>query len=239
MDGGGSRTTNFNVGQALIAPFLWQRRIRQVDAVIISHPDNDHFNGLPFIMARFHPQTLWINGQPGDRLYNMLLSRAKEKNIRIIIPEKNLLLWEKDDARLVNITGLHQESETLGLNDNDRSLIIKLVTGNGSFIFPGDIEKRGEKIAVVNNYDLNADIMLAPHHGSRTSSSEIFLQAVDPGEIVISAASRKSGIFPAEQVVNRYRAHDISVLSTAVNGTVTYRITADRTIRETYNTRRR
>jgi competence protein ComEC len=234
LDGGGSRTRKFNVGKALIAPFLWQRRIKNIDDVIISHPDGDHFNGLPFILERFQPRTLWINGQPGNKLYKILLSQAQESGIKIKIPEKNCVITQHNDNILLNLTEMHDNNRYPNLKDNDRSLIIKLMTAKVSFLFPGDIEKEAEKTAVENNYKLKSDIMLAPHHGSKTSSSEIFLQAVQPEKIIISAAAHKYGTFPATEVIKRYHKQNISILTTSKNGTISYRITPEKMDMETF-----
>lgn len=234
LDGGGSRTMKFNVGESLLAPFLWQRRIRNIEAVIISHPDGDHFNGLPFILERFHPETLWVNGEPGNKLYKSLLRQAKKAGIKIRIPEKNCIISQQGENMVRNLTGMHKTGKYPNLNDNDRSLIIKLTTAKTAMLFPGDIEKEAEKTAVDNNYDLAADIMLAPHHGSKTSNSEIFLRTVRPKMVIISAAARKYGIFPANEVVKRYCKQNISILSTGKNGTIACRLTPQQVQVKTY-----
>lgn len=228
LDGGGSRSEKFNVGEALIAPFLWQRRISHIDDIIISHPDSDHFNGLPFILERFKPKRLWVNGRPGNMLYEILLRQAAEAGVEIKIPEENSIIARQNDNTLLNLAGLHQEDRQENLADNNHSLILKLQTAKLSFLFPGDIEKEAEQLAVKGNYKLAADIMLAPHHGSKSSSSAIFLAAVRPAEIIISAAARNYGTFPAAQVIERYRRQNIFTMTTGANGTVTYLIRPDK-----------
>ena len=234
LDGGGSRTVKFNVGESIIAPFLWQRRITHIDEVIISHPDSDHFNGLPFILERFKPEKLWVNGQGGNTLYDMVLDQAKKNGIKITIPGQNQVIRRQSCYTLLNLTGINQNRKYKELNDNNHSLIIRLDTPKISFLFPGDIEKEVEGIAVENNYNLAADIMLAPHHGSKTSSSEVFIKAVKPKEIVISASARKEGLFPAAKVIKRYREQHIFILTTGKDGTVSYRISPDGVSRNTF-----
>jgi len=90
IDGGGNTSTRFNVGKNIIAPFLWHKRIRHIDQVLITHPDSDHFNGLGFIVQRFHPRVVYINGQVGETAdYRNLLNLITRKKIPLQQAEKN------------------------------------------------------------------------------------------------------------------------------------------------------
>ncbi len=224
LDGGGTRSEKFNVGEAVIAPYLWKKRIRRINDVVISHPDMDHCNGLPFILTQFKPGNVWINGQPGGEFYNNLIRQAKEQSLTVKIPRPDTIIRRTAEAVLTNIAGLHLAEREKNLSGNDKSLVLKLTTPSLSFLFPGDIEEPAEKIITANNRNLAADILLAPHHGSRSSSSQEFLHNVQPEEVIISAGSFKPDLFPAQQSLNRYKENGYTILITAQDGTVSYRV---------------
>jgi len=158
IDGGGSSSEKFNVGESIIAPYLWSRGIIRLESVVITHPDSDHFNGIPFILKRFKPSTLWINGSDGhDQEYDDLLSLAKDLNIEIKTPLKNQILLVENNAVLETLFNPFLDGEYLRegsrINSNDRSLILKFTSPgkNLSCLFPGDISKRVEREVIESN----------------------------------------------------------------------------------------
>ncbi len=224
LDGGGARSEKFNVGEAVIAPYLWKKRIRRIDDVVISHPDTDHCNGLPFILTRFKPANVWINGQPGGEFYTNLIRQAEEQSLTVKIPGPDTVICRTEETVLTNVAGLHLADRKENLSGNDKSLVLKLTTPSLSFLFPGDIEEPAEKIITANNRNLDANILLAPHHGSRSSSSQEFLHAVQPEEVIISAGPFRPNLFPAPQSLHRYKENGCTTLITAQDGTVSYRV---------------
>ena len=224
LDGGGARSEKFNVGEAVIAPYLWKKRIRRIDDVVVSHPDTDHCNGLPFILTRFKPKTLWINGQPGGEFYTNLIRQAERQSLIVKIPRTDTIIRRTEETVLTNIANLHLDERKKNLSGNDKSLVLRLTTPSLSFLFPGDIEEESEKIISANNNDLDADILLAPHHGSRSSSSQEFLRAVQPKEVIISAGPFRPNLFPAPESLRRYEENGSTILITAQDGTVSYRV---------------
>jgi competence protein ComEC len=144
IDGGGAVSDNFNIGERVIGPFLWKKKINSLDSVVISHPHADHYNGLAFILANFQPQTLWVNGMPGnDPEYKELLKLAGRLNIKIKVPQTDEVLFQDNSTRLQCVqNGVPPEFRskkgqiaflTQKLDTNDMSLVLKFETGDTSF----------------------------------------------------------------------------------------------------------
>ncbi|MFO7761499.1 MAG: DNA internalization-related competence protein ComEC/Rec2 [Desulfobia sp.] len=224
IDGGGPFSQNFNVGRAVIAPYLWEQRINKINQLTISHLDSDHYNGLPFIVQHFRPDKIWLNDPDpgGSATINSLLEVAQQKESALEVPEQGeILITSRQTSILKNIAGLHLGSGFP--EDNNRSLILRLTTNGYSFLFPGDIEKKAERQLLDKGRDVEADVLLAPHHGSIGSSSEDFVKAVSPDCTVISAGKYRNNIFPAPEVLDIYRDLGSKVFTTSAQGTVTFR----------------
>lgn len=233
IDGGGGSSEKFNVGESIIAPYLWNRGISSLDAVVITHPDSDHFNGIPFILSRFKPSVLWTNGNDGHgQAYEELLALAEELDIEIRKPEENQILLEAKGAVLQNIanpllTGRGSFATGARISSNDESLILKFTAFNQklSCLFPGDIGRTVEKELVgdSNSKALQASFLLSPHHGSKTSNSPLFLKHVAPDHIVVSAGSFRPLLFPSPQLRAYCKEEGIQLLNTAETGAITIR----------------
>ncbi|MGI6655583.1 MAG: DNA internalization-related competence protein ComEC/Rec2 [Desulfobulbus sp.] len=220
IDGGGG-SERFDPGQRLIAPFLWQLRIWQLDCVVISHPHSDHYRGLPFILERFRPRQLLVNGVSGtEPAYARLLADAGQGGISAQAVGAGDQLWSGPGVRLhcLGMPGL----ETGGpVSINNTSLVLHLRYKNRAFLFPGDIEVEAEQRLLRASQNLRADVLLAPHHGSRTSSSAPFIAAVDPAVIVVSSGRQSRTPLPWPGHLAAWRQQQRSVLITGTDGTVT------------------
>ena len=223
IDGGGSESPTFNTGEDIIAPFLWQRGIKQLDAIIITHPDADHYNGIPFLLQRFRPKTLWINDRSGhDKAWHQMLALADALHIEVKIPEAGELLIRGGETEVVNLTN---PDEAKGVRSNDQSLILRFEdAGHGYFscFFPGDISHKMEAQLIADNIPLQSTLLLSPHHGSSTSNSELFLKAVNPQTMVVSAGRFRPDNFPTPEVRKRCRELGIKMLITAEQGAITF-----------------
>lgn len=223
IDGGGAYSPRFNVGEGVIAPFLWSKGIRRIDSVIISHPDADHFNGLAFILERFHPEKLWINGDiRKNKKYTELLALAEQQGIKIDVPSEGEILFKNDRSQIINTAALHLTRDTP--SPNDKSLVIKLSTQGTNFVFTGDISEFSEKELVNSKEDIKAEVLLLSHHGSNSSSSEKFLAAVKPCVVVISAGKHAKNSFPSPEILERCRKKGYRIFNTAEHGTVSFRV---------------
>lgn len=220
IDGGSKTSPSFHIGERVIAPFLRKMRIWQLDDIIITHPDSDHANGIDFILSQFKPKRLWINGDEKKSWpNNEILRLADEHNIPIIEPESGQTVKEGTGTELTFLRGADERQQ--GLSINDRSLVVRLDHENNSFLFPGDISKKMERMLVRDRINLQADLLLAPHHGSRNSGSSEFLAAVNPGIIIISAGRNSQKTYFDAEHLSTWRKQGRTVLNTADAGTIT------------------
>lgn len=234
VDGGGLATERFNVGERLIAPFLWSRGIATLDAVVVSHPHSDHWNGLPFIIKHFRPATLWVNGKGGDDYgYAALLAEAQMLGITIKVPQPGEVLCASGMTRLHNLASLHltvatfptpKTGRTKGRPDaNNQSLVLQLRHGNHACLLPGDIDATHEK-HLLREKGVESAVLLAPHHGSKHSSSPEFIAAVRPQTIVVSAQGGTKARFPHSEKRKMWQEMGIPVLITGNSGTIGVRM---------------
>lgn len=237
VDGGGPVSEKFNVGERIIAPFLWRQGHSRMEGMVISHPHADHFNGLAFLIDKFRPAKLWINGlHRHENSYDELIERAKAMGVQVIIPVPGIML-ESGGAVLecIYAPGIAEHQGTpIGAgpkaygDPNDLSLVVKLShrdnrrTRDVSYLFPGDIGLEVEKVLTATGKNIKADILLAPHHGSRGSSSDIFLETVAPRYLIVSAGRFNPFGFPASDLSIRSRRIGIEMLTTSRDGSLTF-----------------
>jgi len=230
IDGGGfSDNRVFDVGASIVAPFLWQKKIRTIDSIVLSHPNSDHLNGLIYIAENFHVKNVWTNHETANTYgYQMFMETIKKNNIQM--PAYNKITGVHDingvhiDVLYPQVDFIEKKEIETWRNLNNNSLVLKISFGATSFLFPGDIKARAEYelVSMVGN-KLKSTILLAPHHGSKTSSTEPFLEKVNPDVVVISSRWRSRFGFPHPLVLKRYKAKGGRVLETAHNGAVSVR----------------
>jgi competence protein ComEC len=242
IDGGGfSDNSVFDMGARVIAPFLWRNKIRTIDTLILSHPNSDHLNGLIFIAQHFNVKTIWTNGESKTTL--------GYKRLRKVVAEKHL--YQPDFKQLprkqlingVEFLFLYPPADFLDKrkagqkwrNANNNSLVIKVSFGRVSFLFPGDVTAEAEKELVrLSGADLACDVLLVPHHGSRTSSSRPFLSKVKPDVAVISAGWKNRFRFPHATVLEAYQKRGCRILRTDRNGAIELKTDGARLIAQTF-----
>jgi competence protein ComEC len=227
IDGGGfSDNSVFDVGAKVIAPLLWRKKIKTIDTLILSHPNSDHLNGLLYIAENFNVKSVWANCDTADTIvYRKFMEIIKKKSIHM--PEF------KDISRIHILNGAQlkllypaddymDNNKRTWSNFNNNSLVIKVKFGSKSFLFPGDIMCKAEKelVAIAGN-DLKSNILIAPHHGSKTSNSDLFIDSVNPKTVIFSSGWRNSYRFPHPSVLKKYRQRGCRILSTNSHGAIT------------------
>lgn len=222
IDAGGYQHRGYDVGARVIAPFLWQRRLWRLDAALVSHPDADHYSGMPFVVRRFAPKILYTNDDPGnDTAYRQMLEQAQKQGTRVLaVTGRQELLREPD--LLLECFALSPQWRDLALGDNDRSLLVRLRYGRRVFLFPADIAAKREELLLrdMPGKLLRADLLLAGHHGSIGSTGPAFLEAVSPAVVVVSAGASRQGTHPAAAHLRSWRERGIAVFVTAHSGTI-------------------
>jgi len=229
VDGGGfSDNSAFDMGARVIAPFLWRKKIRTVDTVVLTHPNSDHLNGLLYILDQFHVKTVWTNNESAET--------GGYKKFREIIEKKGIRLPHFPEMprerkingvtfRILNPPAdfLNRREQEPWRDRNNNSLVIKVGYGSVSFLFTGDITAEAESELVKQaGKELKSTVLMAPHHGSRTSSTMIFLNTVNPEIIAVSAGWKNRYRFPHPRVLRRYRRQGSRVFRTDRHGAVTF-----------------
>ena len=235
IDGGGfSDNAAFDVGYRIVAPLLRRKKIRTVQTIILSHPDSDHLNGLIYISRYFHVVRILSNNEPAEtRGYAQLMSVVREEGIEM--PDFNRLprSWSMGKVEmelLYPFPGFMGKEETgLPGNRNNNSLVVRISFEGVSFLFPGDIMTAGERELVeTSGGGLSSRVLVAPHHGRRSSNSRLFLEAVKPEIVVASTGwnNRFGALTP--DVRERYESLAARILTTAEHGAVTFIIEGGR-----------
>ena len=230
IDGGGFHRSEFDLGKMVVAPYLWRNKIMSLDYIVNSHPESDHVNGLVFLAQNFKVGEVWTTGVENAHCrYNELMEAASSRNIkcRTVCELKGPL---SIDGTTVNIfyptpEVLSHSRDPALLTPNNTSLVIKIVYGNTSFLFPGDLENKGEAELVSLGHDLGCNVLQSPHHGSNTSSSPPFMAATHPNIVVIPVGHNNWAGQPHREVLELYRELGCRVYRTDENGAVT--ITSD------------
>jgi competence protein ComEC len=222
IDGGGFASEEFDAGEAILAPFLWSRKIAHVDILVMSHPQLDHYGGLAFIAEHFSPQELWFNGEQSTSPRFTRLWTALTRNgttLRTLCRETSPISLSPRDTVYAQI--LNPPCHTVGLDTNNASLVVRLSHGTIDFLFTGDVEAEGEQQVLTGSSAVASEILKAPHHGSRTSSTAAFVRAVLPQLVVASLGFHNRFKFPAQEVVQRYEKNHSQFLRTDLHGTIT------------------
>lgn len=219
IDGGGFASADFDAGEALLAPFLWSRKIWHVDTLVLSHPQLDHYGGLTYLVDHFSPREFWSNGELTNSEKFIRFQTALTHNgvrSRMLCRDMPPIMLDK-----VQIQILHPPCQRTGLDANNASLVLRLSYGSVDVLFTGDIEAEGESVLLAAQRDLTSEIVKVPHHGSRTSSTSAFIQSAAPQVAVASLGFQNHFHFPASEVVRRYEQNGIVFLRTDEHGAIT------------------
>ena len=227
IDGGGfSDNRTFDMGARVLAPFLWRKKIRSIDTLVLSHPNSDHLNGLIFIAQHFNVKTIWSNNETRSTLgYKHLQDIIAQKQIRLPdfqhMPRRQAINGVEFCFLYPPVDFLARKAGQEWRKTNNNSLVVKVSFGEVSFLFAGDIMAEAEQELVeLAADDLGCDILLVPHHGSRTSSSRPFLASVQPDVAVFSAGWKNRFRFPHPTVLAAYEEMGCRIFRTDQNGAI-------------------
>jgi competence protein ComEC len=233
IDGGGTPDGSFDPGERIVAPFLWKMKRSSVDYLVNSHPHPDHLQGLIFLLENFTIGRVWTNGEEAEdpdlaeRFLTLTGKRLQPMGREAGLQEVNGVRVEFLHPSLIKGKGGV-------LSSNDASLVLRLTLGQVSFLFPGDVESAAEGEVLKTGMNLRSTILKVPHHGSKTSSTVEFLNAVHPRFAVFTVRGGARARLPNPGVLERYEAMGVKILRSDRDGAITF-ITDGKDLRvETY-----
>ena len=227
IDGGGfADNAAFDTGKSIIAPYLLRNKIKTIHTVILSHPNSDHLNGLIYIVEHFNVKQAITNNESSPTMgYQLFVETLKKHDIdtpeyRALEPTTTVagtkidILYPAEDF-------LEKVFKEKWRNKNNNSLVVKVSHGQHAFLFPGDIMAMGEKelVAAAGN-NLKSTVLIAPHHGSGSSSTPLLIEQVNPEIVVVSCGWENRFKFPDRAVLQRYETMGAGVLRTDIHGAV-------------------
>ena len=200
----------YSAGTDVLAPYLRARGITRVDRVVLSHADRDHAGGWVALSEIVPVRDTIVS--PGHALpIPVTVCRAGHR-------------WQRDG---VVFQFLSPQAGSRG-SRNNQSCVLKIDAPGGSILLPGDIEAPREAYLLATAREhLSADVLVAPHHGSISSSSVAFVAAVDPRFVVFAADYLNRFGFPHPTVSARYAAHGAQTFTTGYRGALTFTVRED------------
>jgi competence protein ComEC len=227
IDGGGSplaslaRETGrpeFDVGEQVVAPYLWERGLKRLDAVLLTHGHRDHLDGLFAVLDDFQVRELWLGREIASPGFRALEQEANAHGVSVLRHlrgdsfiwggVRGTFLWPGDEP----------VAEKAANND---SLVLRLEFGSVTYLLTGDIERPVERELLARGDVLHADFLKVGHHGSKTSTSREFLSAVTPRVAVISAGAENPYGHPSQAVLDEFGGSGTRLLRTDRDGATT------------------
>ena len=200
--------------------FLASIGVDAVDCYIASHPHSDHIGAAAAIIGQLKVKNVMMTAFseiniPTTSTYERLLTAIENNGCDVIFPSAGET-YTFGELKLFIAGPVAESSEY-----NNMSLVIKVTYGKTSFLFTGDVEKDGEDLILQQGYDISADVLKVSHHGSSSSTTEPFLDTVSPRLAVISCGKNNDYGHPHRELLSLLSDHNVQVLRTDLNGTVT------------------
>ena len=202
----------------IIKSYLKNKKVKNLDVVIATHPDSDHIGSLDYIIDNFDVEKIYMPNQTTDsECYINLIDSCNKKNLKV-----NYL--SKDDSfNLDDSTNIYVLSPSyITDNNNSNSIVLNISYKNNNFLFTGDCEESNE-MDMINSYDLeDIDFLKVAHHGSYTASSLTFLEETTPDIAVISCGYKNSYGHPPKSTLDNLESVDAKIFRTDQNGSMQF-----------------
>lgn len=216
--GGGPRqaTQDYDFGEEVISPVLWDLGIRHLDAVAMSHAHSDHMGGLPTVLRNFTPDELWVGNNPPGDAYDALIDEAAA--LRVTVRDLRASNAFSLGAASVNVLAPARDYKPGKDPANNDSLVLHVAYGGTSVLLEGDAESDVER-AMLGGQGLASTLLKVGHHGSTTSATQEFLARVAPQWAVISCGLRNRYGHPRQEILQELQAAKVRTFRTDTNGT--------------------
>jgi competence protein ComEC len=216
------RKPQLDVGEDVVSPYLWSRRIRRLDYAVLTHGHSDHMGGLAAVLDNFRPRALWIGAEPETAEWKTVREHAAMDKVRILTLNRTLPPVTIGGAR-VRIVAPSRDYIPGEAPHNNDSLVFEVTYGQRSILLTGDAERPIEDDMLAEGELHRVTLLKVGHHGSKTSSSEEFLSQVNPKFALISDGYKNQFHHPNAEVLERLAQHHVQVFRTDQRGLITFR----------------
>jgi competence protein ComEC len=217
FDAGPRYGAETDAGERLVLPYLRSAGVRRIDTLVISHADSDHSGGAASLLAGLPVDTVWSSVPADDAL------RLARPDTRACAAGQR---WTVDGVRFHMLHPAPGAVEQGARRSNALSCVLRVDSASGSVLITGDVLANGESALIQAGAALAADLLVSPHHGSRTSSSQAFVEAVDADDVVHAVGYRNRFNHPHPAVQARYAAQGARQWRSDAQGAATFDFTA-------------
>jgi competence protein ComEC len=219
VDGGPGGAARFDVGERVVAPFLWNRGISRLDVIAATHADADHSGGLAAVLRQFAVGEVWENGRWGAGHESTVAALQRSRAARRILVAGQRLWLGAALVTVLNPPSVDGPGPATA-GENDESLVLRLDWRGTSILLTGDLTTSGEELLLADRAPLAATVLKVAHHGSRTSTGERFVGASRPLVAIVSVGTRNPFRHPAPEVLQRLAAAGSRLYRTDRDGAV-------------------
>lgn len=197
--------------------YLKKNNITKLDYIVVTHPHEDHIGGMASVIKNFEVGEFYApKAITSTQTFNDMIDALRAKNLKIKIATPNISLNLGPNTTCVMLS----PNKTTYDNLNNYSCTLKITYKNSTYLFTGDIETQAEDEIMANGYDISAQVLKVAHHGSKTSSSQEFLNKVSPKIAIISCGIDNDYGHPNKETLDRLK----------ILNTIIYRTDLDKTI---------
>ncbi|WP_249436155.1 ComEC/Rec2 family competence protein [Paenibacillus sp. Marseille-Q4541] len=206
-----------NDDEQRIVSYLKKQGVKKVDVLIGTHPDADHVGGLDAVVDAFDIGKIYMpKVSSNTKTYESLLTSIKNKNLKVTTAKAGITIDLDNQLDIKMIAPVKTYDDK-----NEMSAVIKLTFGKNSFLFTGDAESGSESDMIDSGANLKSDVLLVGHHGSNSSTSQAFLNAVNPTYAVIQVGENSYG-HPTSDILKRLNSKNIKIYRNDLQGTIVF-----------------
>ncbi|MGI8639362.1 MAG: ComEC/Rec2 family competence protein [Pyrinomonadaceae bacterium] len=208
-----------SVGETIVSAFLWKKGYSQIDYILATHADADHIQGLSDVAKNFKVRTALFGRTPLQNAeFAALFEILQRRDVPIIKISRGDIL--NFDATRIEVLYPEKDDSPDAVSDNNHSVVLRVIYGERKILLTGDIEKETESNLLNAPEFLQADVVKAAHHGSRTSSTQGFIEATRAKLVVIPVGRESPFGHPHKEVLERWTNSGAKIVTTGMRGTV-------------------
>ncbi|MCU1275407.1 MAG: internalization-related competence protein ComEC/Rec2, partial [Bryobacterales bacterium] len=210
-----------DIGEDVVSPYLWTRAISRIDVLVSTHAHEDHIGGAAAVIENFRPRELWTGANPDSPGWQKIEAKARQFGVKVVPMREGMSFQYGGTA--VKVLAPTTGYETSATPKNNDSLVLLIQFGKHSFLLTGDMERQVEDRLLSDGALSHIDVLKVAHHGSKTSSTTEFLDAVQPVFAMISVGEGNLYRHPHPDIINRLTDHHTAIFRTDRFGLATVR----------------